>query len=96
LSYATSAKIERAVILHIGCAWRIRSSTTYYPEEKPNWSGIPVDANPGNAPAWKEKWPNSKFFAYLISDHSGTSEKFYTAMAFGSVQKGLEVQGPDH
>ena len=73
--------------LDVGCAWPIRSSTTYYLEEKLGWSGIGVDANDRYAPAWIEKRPNSKFFAYLISDHSGTIDKFYTAMALGSTQK---------
>lgn len=73
--------------LDIGCAWPIESSTTYYLEKHLGWSGIGVDANPTYEPAWIENRPNSKFFNHLISDHSGTSEKFYAAGGLGSTQK---------
>lgn len=83
---------ENGFFLDVGCAWPIRSSTTYYLEKHLGWSGIAVDANPTYEPDWKTKRPQSKFFARLVSDHSGTTEKFYTAMALGSTQKNRQFK----
>jgi FkbM family methyltransferase len=81
------------VFLDIGCAWPIKGSTTYYLEEHLGWSGIGVDANPDYAASWKKDRPRSKYFTYLVSDHSGTMDTFYAAETLGSVQKDREIFG---
>lgn len=54
-------------------------STTYYLEKHLGWSGIGVDALPEYGPSWKKKRPNSKFFAYAVTDRSGETVTFYRA-----------------
>jgi FkbM family methyltransferase len=63
--------------LDVGCYLPVRSSNTYYLEKHLNWSGIAVDALAEFAPAWKEQRPRSRFFAFLVSDHSDSVESFY-------------------
>jgi FkbM family methyltransferase len=61
----------------VGAADPIEDSTTYYLEKHLGWSGIAVDALTEHAPAWERERPNSRFVAYLVSDHSGTLDSFY-------------------
>jgi FkbM family methyltransferase len=63
--------------LDVGAADPIRFSTTYYLEHHLGWSGIGVDALPQYAGPWREHRPRSRFFQYLVSDHSDTVEPFY-------------------
>lgn len=66
------------VFLDVGCAWPIKENNTYYLEAHLGWSGIAVDALAEYAkPWWKRK--NSRFFTYLVGDHSGTVDTFYRA-----------------
>ncbi len=58
--------------------WR-RASTTYYLEERLGWTGIAIDAQAGFAPGYEEHRPNTRFFAYIVTDHSGTEETLYLA-----------------
>lgn len=67
----------------VGCAWPIESNNTYYLEKHLGWEGIGIDALSDYAPAWKENRPNSKFFAYLVTDKSGTQETFFKSPNFG-------------
>ncbi len=67
--------------LDVGCADPRVGSTTYYLEKHLGWSGIGIDALAEHAPAWEEHRPRSRFFAYLVSDHSDTVESFYRAGA---------------
>lgn len=72
------------VFVDVGCAWPIYCSTTYYLEKHLNWTGIAIDALEYYRPLWEEKRPNTKFFAYAVTDHSGDRLKFYAApMAWG-------------
>jgi len=63
--------------LDVGCSSPVTYSNTYYLENHLGWSGIAVDALPEYRPAWERERPRSKFFNYLISDHSETVESFY-------------------
>lgn len=63
--------------LDVGCAFPRRYSTTFYLEKRLGWSGIGIDAVAKYAPAWKKLRPRSKFFNYLVTDHSGTNDTFY-------------------
>lgn len=65
--------------LDIGCAWAGQKSTTYYLERHLDWTGIGVDALDLYAPGWARLRPNSKFFAYAVSDVSGETVTFYQA-----------------
>jgi FkbM family methyltransferase len=61
----------------VGCAWAQRASTTYYLDKHLGWSGIGVDALPDYAPMWARKRPRSKFYNFLVSDHSFSEDSFY-------------------
>lgn len=65
------------VFVDIGCSHWMWSSNTCYLEKYLGWSGIAVDALNENAPGYIENRPNTKFFNFLITDHSGTVESFY-------------------
>ncbi len=67
----------------VGCAWPKQDSNTYYLEAHLGWRGIAIDALQDYAPAWKTERPRSRFFSYLVSDHSDTREPFYRAKATG-------------
>ena len=64
--------------LDVGCAWPIRENNTFYLEKHLGWSGIAVDALPEYARPWHKR-KRSKFFNYLVTDHSDTVESFYRA-----------------
>lgn len=68
---------EGGFFLDVGCSHPRRYSTTFYLEKHLGWSGIGIDAAEEYAARWKKFRPASKFFTYLVTDHSGTSETFY-------------------
>jgi len=74
----------------VGCAWPVRNSTTNYLEKHLGWSGIGVDGLPDYGPWWVESRPRSKFFNFIVTDHSGEPESFYRAgwPGMSSTQKG--------
>ncbi len=65
--------------LDVGCARPIKESNTYYLERHLGWSGIGIDALPEFASAWLKKRPRSRFFNFLVSDHSDSVEPFFRA-----------------
>lgn len=65
--------------LDVGCAWAVKGSNTYYLEHHLGWSGIGIDALDLYASEWAERRPRSKFFRFLVTDHSGSDESFYTS-----------------
>lgn len=81
---------RNGVYLDVGCAWAEQYSNTYYLEKHLGWTGVGVDALPDYAEGWAEKRPNSRFFNFLVTDHSDTEESFYRADLRGISQ----VQGP--
>jgi FkbM family methyltransferase len=81
--------------LDVGCAWPIRHNNTYYLEKHLGWSGIAVDALASYGPNWEERRPRSRFFAFLVTDHSDTADPFYRAGWSGvsSTEKGRVIGG---
>lgn len=79
--------------LDVGCASPIRHSNTFFLERHLGWNGIAMDANPPNKARWRRYRPNSKLYTFLISDQSGTLEKFYESGEVGSTQKERVLQG---
>jgi FkbM family methyltransferase len=69
--------------LDVGCAWPIRENNTYYLEKHLGWSGIGVDALSDFAPGWKRERPASKFRNFLVTDHSGTNDRFFKSWGLG-------------
>jgi len=68
---------KNGVFLDVGCSTPIEKSTTYYLEKHLGWSGIGIDALPEHAPAYEKERPRTKFFNYIVTDHSETIEEFY-------------------
>lgn len=63
--------------LDVGCADPKKNSTTYFLEKHLGWSGIGIDALAEYAPKYEEQRPNTRFFSYIVTDHTGGPEKFY-------------------
>jgi FkbM family methyltransferase len=69
-------------------SWHWRNlSTTYYLEHHLGWSGIAIDALPGLAEDYRRHRPRTRFFQYIVTDHSGTVESFYVAGPLSSTAK---------
>jgi len=73
--------------LDIGAFEPIKLSTTYYLEHHLGWTGIAVDAIAELAPAWEKERPDSKFFAYAVTDKSGETITFYEFGGISSTEK---------
>jgi len=59
------------------------------------WSGIGVDALPEYAASWKRKRPGSRFYSFLVSDHSDTVEPFFRSELRGTSSHRRELmKGP--
>lgn len=67
----------------VGCAWPIKASNTYYLEKHLGWTGIGIDALDDYAADWKQERPDSKFFSFLVTDHSGGSGTLFTSPRIG-------------
>jgi FkbM family methyltransferase len=74
---------RKGFFLDVGCAWPMKYNNTYYLESRLNWRGIGIDGLPDFAAAWQQKRKRSKFFNYIVTDHSGTTESFYRAEKLG-------------
>lgn len=61
----------------VGCWHPTSDSNTYYLEHHLGWSGIGIDALPEMARKWKRRRPGSRFFNFLVTDHSDTVDPFY-------------------
>ncbi len=85
------------VFLDVGCGPPTERSTTYYLEKHLGWSGIGIDALPDYAEPWKQERPKSRFFAFLVTDHSDTMDAFYRSPIEGlsSTQQSRPFQAPD-
>jgi FkbM family methyltransferase len=86
---------RNGVFLDVGCASPVDDSNTYYLERHLGWTGIAVDALAEFAPAWQRKRPGSKFFNFLVSDHSDSVEAFYRSELRGTSSAEREkMKGP--
>ncbi len=63
--------------LDVGCAWPVRSSSTCYLERLLGWRGIAIDALAEYGPEWAAQRPASRFFSYVVTDRSGSTERFF-------------------
>lgn len=68
---------KNGFFLDVGCAWPVHYSNTYYLEKELGWSGIGVDAIADHARRWRNRRPRSKFFNFIVADHSEGVESFY-------------------
>jgi len=64
--------------LDVGAAHYMTGSTTYYLERHLDWSGVAVDARAEYGPDYVRYRPKTRFFSYVVTDHSGTTEPFFT------------------
>lgn len=74
---------EGGYFVDVGCAWPIIANNTYYLEKHLGWTGVGIDALEEHAPIWRRDRPGSKFFTYLVTDHSGTEDSFYKSQSRG-------------
>ena len=65
--------------LDVGSYKWMELSTTLYLEEHLGWTGIAIDANSEFAKGFEENRPGTKFFSYIVTDHSGGELTFYVA-----------------
>ena len=65
------------VFVDVGCYYYMRMSTTYYLEKHLGWSGIGVDALAEFAHGYIENRPNTRFFNFIVTNHSKDIEPFY-------------------
>jgi hypothetical protein len=63
--------------LDVGAAHYKNNSTTFYLEHHLGWSGVAVDAIAEYGPDYLIYRPNTHFYSYLVTDHSGTMDPFY-------------------
>jgi FkbM family methyltransferase len=87
--------------LDVGCYRPKQASTTYYLEEHLGWTGIGVDAQEKYARLWNIHRPNSKFFAYVVTDKSGEVVTFHQSGAISStevenVEKWEKIHGREY
>jgi FkbM family methyltransferase len=78
---------RKGVFLDVGCwDWK-EGSTTLYLEERLGWSGLGVDAQNQVRKGYEEHRPRTKFFNYIVTDHSGTLEPLYIADQISSINE---------
>jgi FkbM family methyltransferase len=66
--------------------WK-KASTTLYLERHLGWSDIAIDAQEKYAQGYEKNRPQTKFFTYLVTDHSGDFGTLYAAGPLSSVSK---------
>ena len=73
--------------LDVGSFHPRQNSTTYYLESQLDWSGIAIDALPGLAPGYRKHRPATRFFNFIVTDHSGTLETLHVAGPLSSISE---------
>lgn len=68
---------RNGIFLDVGSSHYRGASNTYYLEEHLGWSGIAVDALAEFALGYIENRPNTRFFSFIVTDHSWSIEPFY-------------------
>lgn len=82
------------VFVDVG-SWNWRDgSTTYYLEEHLGWTGIAIDAQASLAPGYEKNRPGTKFFSYIVTDHSGGTETLFLGGQISSTDKSHFDQFP--
>lgn len=85
---------REGVFVDVGCATPIIDSNTYYLEKNLDWSGIAIDALPEYAESWQKRRPKSRYFHYLVTDHSDTVDAFYRSELPGISSYQKPLTGP--
>jgi FkbM family methyltransferase len=67
--------------------WK-NQSTTYYLEKHLGWTGIAIDALGHFAAGYEQHRPGTRFYNYIVTDHSGTMGTLYFAGPLSSTQSG--------
>jgi FkbM family methyltransferase len=81
--------------LDVGCYHYREMSTTFFLEKHLGWSGIGVDALPYLEAEYVEHRPRTRFFNYIVTDHSGTIETFYASGPVSSANKEWTEESPE-
>lgn len=82
---------KNGFFVDVGCSHYEIGSTTYYLEKHLGWSGIGVDALAEFALGYVENRPNTRFFNFIVTDHSWSIEPFYRVVkSSGSSSKSKE------
>ncbi len=68
---------ENGVFLDVGANDYKKNSTTYYLDQKLNWTGVAIDALAQFAEAYVEYRPNTQYFTFFVSNRSDEKAKFY-------------------
>ncbi len=71
---------SNGVFLDVGCADYKDMSTTYYLEQHLGWAGIAVDALAEYADAYLKYRPKTRFFRFIVTDHSANNEPFFALL----------------
>ncbi len=78
---------KEGVFLDVGSFHWEKLSTTAYLEKHLDWTGIAIDAQARFAPGYEAHRPKTKFFSYIVTDHSGTMETLYLAGGVSSTDE---------
>ena len=78
---------KEGVFVDVGCYLPRELSTTYYLEDRLQWTGIGIDAQRDFATAWKKERPRSTFVATAISDKDGETLTLFIAGTTASLEK---------
>ena len=73
--------------LDVGAAEPDQETTTHYLAKELGWKGIAIDARAELAPQYAKHRPNTKFFAYFVSDRSDAEETLYHGANVSSANK---------
>lgn len=78
---------KEGVFVDVGCYLPRELSTTYYLEDRLQWTGIGIDAQREFAPGWKKDRPKSTFVATAIADKDGETLTLFIAGTTASLEK---------
>jgi FkbM family methyltransferase len=76
------------VFVDVGCWDWQEGSTTLYLEERLGWSGLAIDAQDQVRAGWEQHRPRTKFFNYIVTDHSGDTGELFVADQISSINAG--------
>jgi FkbM family methyltransferase len=78
--------------LDVGAYHYKDKSNTYYLEKNLGWQGIAIDANGEFEQGYLDNRPNTRFFAFFVSDRSDEKADFYIVKDPGHLTKSTAVQ----
>lgn len=78
---------KEGIFVDVGCYLPRELSTTYYLEDRLQWTGIGIDAQRDFATAWKKERPRSTFVSTAISDKDGETLTLFIAGTTASLEK---------